>query len=55
MRVGNQIGKLSRDTAQAMTQRGPKATLVEFEGVGHAPTLVAPDQIAAVREFLLAP
>lgn len=46
---------LSRETAQAMTQRGPKASLVEFEGVGHAPTLVAPDQIAAVREFLLAP
>ncbi|MFT3665447.1 alpha/beta fold hydrolase [Piscinibacter sp.] len=46
---------LSRDTAQAMTQRGPRATLVEFEGVGHAPTLIAPGQIAAVREFLLAP
>jgi pimeloyl-ACP methyl ester carboxylesterase len=46
---------LSRETAQAMTQRGPKARLVEFEGVGHAPTLVAPEQIAAVREFLLAP
>jgi pimeloyl-ACP methyl ester carboxylesterase len=44
---------LSPATAQAMTQRGPKATLREFAGVGHAPTLVAPDQIAAVREFLL--
>jgi pimeloyl-ACP methyl ester carboxylesterase len=37
-----------------MTQRGPRATLVEFAGVGHAPTLVAPDQRAAVREFLRA-
>ncbi len=46
---------LSTATAQAMTQRGPRATLVEFVGVGHAPTLVAPDQVAAVREFLLAP
>lgn len=46
---------LSRETAQAMTQRGPKARLVEFEGVGHAPTLIAEQQIAAVREFLLAP
>jgi pimeloyl-ACP methyl ester carboxylesterase len=27
-----------------MTERGPKARLVEFAGVGHAPTLVAPDQ-----------
>ncbi len=44
---------LSRATAQAMTQRGPRARLVEFAGVGHAPTLVAPDQVAAVREFLL--
>jgi pimeloyl-ACP methyl ester carboxylesterase len=43
---------LSRATAQAMTQRGPRASLHEFIGVGHAPTLVQPDQIAVVREFL---
>ncbi len=35
-----------------MTQRGPKARLVEFEGVGHAPTFVKPDQVAAVTSFL---
>jgi pimeloyl-ACP methyl ester carboxylesterase len=35
-----------------MTQRGPRATLVEFEGVGHAPTFVDPAQIAAVTDFL---
>ena len=46
---------LSAATAQAMTQRGPKPRLVEFAGVGHAPTLVQPDQVAAVREFLLGP
>ena len=46
---------LSRETAQAMTERGPKARLHEFFGVGHAPTLVAPDQVAVVREFLLSP
>ena len=46
---------LSSATAVAMTQRGPKARLVEFAGVGHAPTLRAPDQRAAVREFLLGP
>jgi pimeloyl-ACP methyl ester carboxylesterase len=46
---------LSPATAQAMTQRGPKASLHEFAGVGHAPTLVAPGQIDVVREFLLAP
>ena len=45
---------LTAETAQAMTQRGPKARIVEFAGVGHAPTLIAPDQVAAVRGFLLA-
>jgi pimeloyl-ACP methyl ester carboxylesterase len=44
---------LSPATAQAMTQRGPRAQLHEFAGVGHAPTLVQPDQRAAVRQFLL--
>jgi len=44
---------LTRETAQAMTQRGPKAQLREFTGVGHAPMLVADEQVRAVREFLL--
>jgi len=52
---GAESDLLSRQTAQAMTQRGPKAHVCEFAGVGHAPTLVAPDQVAAVREFLLSP
>jgi len=46
---------LSHATARDMTQRGPRARLVEFEGVGHAPTLVQADQIQVVRDFLLAP
>jgi pimeloyl-ACP methyl ester carboxylesterase len=45
---------LSRATAEAMTQRGPCAQLHEFAGVGHAPTLVAQDQIEVLRQFLLA-
>ncbi len=45
---------LSHDTAQAMAERGPKARLVEFEGVGHAPTLIAADQVQTVADFLLA-
>lgn len=44
---------LSRETALAMTQRGPKARLVEFAGVGHAPTLIAEDQVQTVASFLL--
>ena len=50
---GAQSDLLSPQTAQAMTQRGPRARLVEFDGVGHAPTLIAPDQVAAVTDFLL--
>jgi pimeloyl-ACP methyl ester carboxylesterase len=44
---------LSPATAQAMGQRGPKARLVEFAGVGHAPTITATDQVAVVTGFLL--
>ena len=36
-------------TAQAMTQRGPRAQLHQFAGVGHAPTLVHADQIEVLR------
>ncbi len=43
---------LSPATAQAMTQRGPRAQLVAFAGVGHAPTLVAADQREVVSRFL---
>jgi pimeloyl-ACP methyl ester carboxylesterase len=44
---------LSMATAVQMTQRGPKARLLEFAGVGHAPTFVADDQVDAVASFLL--
>jgi pimeloyl-ACP methyl ester carboxylesterase len=50
---GAESDLLSHETAQAMTARGPKAKLVELAGVGHAPTLIAPDQVALVREFLI--
>ena len=46
---------LSRETAQAMTQRGPGARLIEFVGVGHAPTFVTDSQVEAVASFLLRP
>ncbi len=44
---------LSHETAQAMAQRGPQAKLVEFDGIGHAPTLIAQDQVDCVADFLL--
>ncbi|MER2529563.1 MAG: alpha/beta hydrolase [Candidatus Competibacter denitrificans] len=39
--------------AVAMTERGPKAKLIELQGMGHAPALMADDQIALVRDWLL--
>ena len=50
---GAESDLLTRDTALAMTQRGPHAQLHEFAGVGHAPMLVQPEQVEVVREFLL--
>lgn len=52
---GAESDLLSAATAQAMTERGPRAQLHSFAGVGHAPTLVAEEQRAVVRRFLLAP
>lgn len=52
---GAQSDLLSPATARAMTERGPKARLVEFDGVGHAPTLVQPEQVRTVADFLQAP
>ncbi len=51
---GAQSDLLTSEVAVAMTERGPRAQLVEFPGIGHAPTLLHEDQIAVVREFLLA-
>ena len=50
---GAESDLLSKATAQAMSERGPKARCVEFAGVGHAPTLVQPAQRKVVRDFLL--
>jgi len=49
---GAESDLLGAETAEAMTQRGPKARLVELPGIGHAPTLIHADQIAIVRDFL---
>lgn len=50
---GAQSDLLSMETASQMTARGPRARLVEFAGVGHAPTLVNDEQTDVVRHFLL--
>ncbi len=43
---------LTADTAAEMTTRGPKARVYEVAGVGHAPALMAEDQIAVIEGFL---
>lgn len=50
---GAESDLLRRADAEAMTRRGPRAKLVEFPGIGHAPALMAADQIAVIRDFLL--
>jgi len=50
---GEKSDVLSQEVAQEMTMRGPKAQLVDFEGVAHPPWLMNEGQIGAVRGFLL--
>ena len=50
---GEDSDLLTQETAQAMTERGPKARLVQWPHVGHAPTLTEPEHIRVVTDFLL--
>jgi pimeloyl-ACP methyl ester carboxylesterase len=52
---GAQSDLLTKETAQAMTQRGPRASVVELEGIGHAPTLMTPEEIDYIAAFLQRP
>lgn len=45
---------LEARTAAQMRERGPRAQVVEFAGIGHAPWLISADQIKVVRDFILA-
>ncbi|HVO03253.1 MAG TPA: alpha/beta hydrolase [Candidatus Cybelea sp.] len=49
---GQESDLLEPEVAEAMTVRGPKAELIEFPGVGHAPSLMADDQIERVSQWL---
>jgi len=49
---GAESDLLNREVAQQMTTRGPRAQLIEFSGVGHAPSLIPTHQIDAVDRFL---
>jgi pimeloyl-ACP methyl ester carboxylesterase len=50
---GAQSELLLAATAAEMTRRGPGAEVIEIDGTGHAPALMAKDQIAIVRDWLL--
>ncbi len=49
---GAESDLLAADTAAAMRLRGPRPRMVEFPGIGHAPMLLDPGQIAPVAAFL---
>lgn len=50
---GQESDLLLPSTAQAMAERGPRARCVEWAGIGHAPTLTAPEHIDVLADFLL--
>ena len=51
---GAQSDLLSPATAAEMAARGPRPRVVEFPGVGHAPTLLVAEQVDPVAAFLRA-
>ncbi len=51
---GAESDLLTADIATEMTRRGPRAELVTIPGVGHAPALMDAEQIALVRDWLVA-
>lgn len=50
---GQESDLLVPSTAQAMTERGPRARLIEWAGIGHAPTMTTPEHIGVLSDFLL--
>ena len=48
---GGESDLLLSSTAEEMATRGPKARIVHFPGIGHAPWLRSANQIDVVREF----
>jgi pimeloyl-ACP methyl ester carboxylesterase len=49
---GARSDMLTRETAEQMSMRGPRAEVVEIAEVGHAPTLIHDEQIEHVKAFL---
>ena len=49
---GAQSDLFSEDIANQMTQRGPNAGLSTLANVGHAPSLLVPNQIQIIQQFI---
>ncbi|GEM_PF-5005 len=52
---GEMSDVLSVEVADEMTRRGPGCRLVTFAGTGHAPSLMADQQVAVVVDWLVRP
>jgi pimeloyl-ACP methyl ester carboxylesterase len=50
---GSRSTVLSGATVKRMRRSGPRAKVIDIEGVGHAPWLMSEGQIRIVRDFLL--
>jgi len=49
---GTESEVLTHEIAEQMTRRGPRARIVDFEGIGHAPFLLAKEEIQLISDFL---
>ena len=49
---GEESDILTRETAETMRSRRPGVTLIELPGIGHAPSLMEPDQMTPVEDWL---
>jgi pimeloyl-ACP methyl ester carboxylesterase len=49
---GTESDVLLRSTAEEMQTRGPPTEVIEFEGIGHAPTLTSPKHVRIVCDWL---
>ncbi|MGE5088434.1 MAG: alpha/beta fold hydrolase [Candidatus Levyibacteriota bacterium] len=49
---GAESDLLSAATAAEMSRRGPRPQVIDFAGIGHAPTLLDPGQVDVVARFL---
>ena len=50
---GAESDVLLESTVEEMRRRGPSVEVVEIPGVGHPPTLTAPEHVRIVRDWLL--